>query len=501
MNKNHPEKLQRAINSIILSQPFYTTLLLNQKIINDDSRKTFSVDGKTLRYNSKFLESLTHDETVGVLIHELSHLARFHHTRGKNKDHKMWNEATDFAINNLLIQEGFVLPKCALLGKFPIGECAENIYRILEKEENDKKAEENKKNEEKNKDNDKNDGDKNDDKQDGNSPNDKGDDSQSDNDKKDDNDKSDDSKSSEQDPNNKDSEGDNSNDNESDDAESNDDDSKFGDEDSDVSNSDKSSDKESDNSQSGNGNGSDSNEDDKSEYEPSFGEVEQTPEKDIESEETKTEVMVAQAISQAKQRGKLPAYLERLSNEVPARVDWREQLSKFVMDASNSDYTMGRPNKRLMGTGFILPSLYNKVFGKILMIRDTSGSIGQAEADVFLAETKSILDVFEQNGQEPKMTIIDCDCEIQQVVEYEGQNSIPLKGGGGTNFDKPFILTKESTDYDFSDVCCAIYLTDGCGDLSPSSEPLFSVLWCLICHNPSFAESVPFGEVVSLLEF
>ena len=57
---------------------------------------------------------------------------------------------------------------------------------------------------------------------------------------------------------------------------------------------------------------------------------------------------------------------------------------------------MGKPNKRFLGTGFILPSLYNKTFGRIVMIRDTSGSIGQNEADKFLSETKAILDVYDK---------------------------------------------------------------------------------------------------------
>ena len=471
MQINHPLKLQRGINSLILNSPFYASVLLNQKIICDNSKPTFSVNGKTLKYNEKFLDSLTHDEIVGVLAHEVEHLARHHHLREKGRNHKEWNEACDYAINPLLVQAGFKLPKEALIDpSFPIGECAENIYRSIQQkkqEEQSKKEQEKKDKEEKDNAEKQNDPNGNPEPDDNGEPQ---EDSQSGksekNDKKDDKDENDNDESDNSDDS----------DNESDDSDSGDN----------EGNGNGNSDDESEN---GNGSGESEENDDNA---GGFGEVEQNDNKNLGEEEEKIEVIVQQAIQAAKTRGKLPAHLERLNNEVPPSVDWKEELAKFLNERASNDYSMAKPNKRFMNTGFIMPSLYSKVFGEVVMIRDTSGSIGQNEADKFMAETKSLLEVYEQNGQAPKLTIIDCDSEIHQIREYEGEDSIPLMGGGGTDFNKPFIHVNQS---DINPIC-AIYLTDGWGPVSIENMPNCPVIWCLICHNPSFVESVPFGECI-----
>ncbi len=49
---------------------------------------------------------LTHDELVFVYVHELLHVALFHHSRGLGRDHHLYNIAADFVINGWLVEMG-----------------------------------------------------------------------------------------------------------------------------------------------------------------------------------------------------------------------------------------------------------------------------------------------------------------------------------------------------------------------------------------------------------
>ena len=127
------KKLKDAVNSLILSNPLFAGILIQQKFVEDNSEgnPTFSVDGKTFAYNSSFADSLSFDECKAVCAHEAMHLALLHHVRMGKRDCENWNKATDFAINSELAKQGFKLPKDALLDAKFADKSAEDIYREL----------------------------------------------------------------------------------------------------------------------------------------------------------------------------------------------------------------------------------------------------------------------------------------------------------------------------------------------------------------------------------
>lgn len=135
-----PNKLQKAVNTLLFAHPFFAAMLLKQRIVEDANEKTFYVDGEKLGYNPQFLETLSHEETVGVLAHEILHLTSFHHCRMKGRDGARWNKACDYAINPILTASGFKLPKGALINSAYAGKSAEEIYRILPPEPKDNKG-------------------------------------------------------------------------------------------------------------------------------------------------------------------------------------------------------------------------------------------------------------------------------------------------------------------------------------------------------------------------
>lgn len=125
------EKIDKAQMILVMRQPFYASLLFDMEYIEDSSIETCCINGKVIWYNPDFIDSLTKHELVGVLAHEILHVAYLHHTRRGERNPYKWNVAADYAINSLLLDDGFVLPAGRLYNKLFEGMSAEQIYSIL----------------------------------------------------------------------------------------------------------------------------------------------------------------------------------------------------------------------------------------------------------------------------------------------------------------------------------------------------------------------------------
>jgi len=81
-------------------------------------------DDITLYWNPDFFASLSDQEVRGVLVHEFYHLIFQHLTSRIKKPAKMWNVATDLAINSIIVNNDskqYALPDGGLVpGKFPV---------------------------------------------------------------------------------------------------------------------------------------------------------------------------------------------------------------------------------------------------------------------------------------------------------------------------------------------------------------------------------------------
>jgi len=81
-------------------------------------------DDITLYWNPDFFRSLSDAEVRGVLLHEFYHLVFQHLTHRRKTPPKMWNIATDLAINSIIVScetKQHALPAGGLVpGKFPV---------------------------------------------------------------------------------------------------------------------------------------------------------------------------------------------------------------------------------------------------------------------------------------------------------------------------------------------------------------------------------------------
>ncbi|MCO5730110.1 VWA-like domain-containing protein [Rhizobium sp. SSA_523] len=137
---NVQDKILAAQTALLWDHPFFGVLMLQLKKVGatDDPRiDTMATDGRHLYYHEPFVMSLKKDELVFVLAHEVMHNALEHHIRRQHRKPGRWNKAADYAINGELSEcKVGKMPDCGLLEPRFTGLSAEEIYRILDDENN-----------------------------------------------------------------------------------------------------------------------------------------------------------------------------------------------------------------------------------------------------------------------------------------------------------------------------------------------------------------------------
>ena len=128
-------RIQKARTALLLDHPFFGSLLYRLKDRESRAVKTMATDGVSLLWNPEFVETLTAATLAGTLAHEVMHPALHHHLRRSGRDPRRWNVACDYAINPLLVDAGLALPEGVLLENRFRGMSAEQIYNLLESEE------------------------------------------------------------------------------------------------------------------------------------------------------------------------------------------------------------------------------------------------------------------------------------------------------------------------------------------------------------------------------
>jgi len=128
------DRIVKARSNLLISQPFFGTLALRLVLEKDTSIDTMSTDGTKILFNPDFVDQLDNDELMGVFAHEVLHCSNLHHLRMEGRDPIVWNEACDYAINRIILENGFKLPSGALVDAAFDGMSAEEIYAILPKD-------------------------------------------------------------------------------------------------------------------------------------------------------------------------------------------------------------------------------------------------------------------------------------------------------------------------------------------------------------------------------
>ena len=137
-------KIARAKTRLVLDKPFWGSLTLGLPFIKDDTIPTMATDGKCIRWNPSFVDSLTDKGLQFVIAHEVGH-AMLNHCipvktiDGQPTNTELQNIAMDYVINAYLVEDGMEMPKGGLYDPQYSGMTWLQVYRLLNRLESDKK--------------------------------------------------------------------------------------------------------------------------------------------------------------------------------------------------------------------------------------------------------------------------------------------------------------------------------------------------------------------------
>jgi predicted metal-dependent peptidase len=116
MRTAQQEKLVTARISLLLKKPFFGNMATRLVLEEKPEIGTAATDGRHLWYAPDFIDKLTPKQTEFLLAHEVLHVAFEHMLRRGDRNPQGWNVACDYAINQILVDEG--------VGETPTGENA-----------------------------------------------------------------------------------------------------------------------------------------------------------------------------------------------------------------------------------------------------------------------------------------------------------------------------------------------------------------------------------------
>ncbi len=446
-------KLTASRTRLILDKPFLGALVLRLPLIEAMGSwcATSATDARSIYYNARYIEPLSFSQVQFVLAHEALHCGLSHFARREYRDLNRWNLACDYAVNQLLVEDGLELPPGALHDETYKGLSAEEIYPLIEKDSDEETMDQHLY------------------------------DAQEDHGQ--------DNQPPQNEPNPDHNQQQNQQQNQTD-QNSNQSSEK-------ASQANQSADQEREAFDGSDFNQAQSNNHDKDSGSPiDKGRINHTAgvkppplsaqEKDRLN--TQWQQRLAGAVQQASAAGKLDGSVARLVERLlHSSVPWRNLLAHYMSGTSRTDYNLMRPSRRRGGQA-ILPSLHTEQINVCIAL-DTSGSIEQEEIAEFMAEVNAIKGLVNA-----RIILLACDSKLDDDGPWVYESWEPmeppksLKGKGGTDFNPVFDWIKSNA----ISPDLLIYFTDAVGRF-PSHAAHIETLWLV-----KGGAGVPWGQRVQL---
>jgi len=131
------EKIQKAKARLMLEHPYFGTVASSLKLERNDELLTFTSDGEKMRYNSEYLDRLSVTEVEFVMANGAMHSVLQHQHRTSGRTKWLWQTATDYVVNGMLVKNGMQPPEYANYEAKFDGMYAEEVYEILRAEMTD----------------------------------------------------------------------------------------------------------------------------------------------------------------------------------------------------------------------------------------------------------------------------------------------------------------------------------------------------------------------------
>lgn len=478
--KNYTLRMMQSRMRVICNNGFLGVLLTHMRMMIDEHLPTAATDGKFIYFGKEFLEDLTDREMDFVMMHEIMHVVLRHLERTGDRDHYLFNLASDIVINSSILENAGGDERAITLGKYgvamhlaPDGKegvkyTAEEVYEQLKKEQEKQQKKQG--------------GGKGQNSSGGNQGNGGSQDNSEDN-------SEDNSQGNSQD-NSQGSSQDNSQQNGSQKQE----------------NAGQAGSQKQQGSAGQNGAQKDGGKggvkpsrwhkggcaDESFDDHDRWGDGEIDP---IERDIWEKRILDAAVAAANRGCGNLPAGIERSIDALKnPQTDWRTLLQAFIQE-DICDYSFSPPDRRYDGGDFYLPDFNEKeeTVRNILFMIDTSGSISKQQLTAAYSEVKGAIDQF---GGVLKGYLGFFDAAVsapQPFSDEEEMKVITPKGGGGTSFQIIFDYVREEMKDE--PPACIIILTDGYAPFPEEKEAMeIPVLW--IINNEDV--SPPWGVVARI---
>jgi predicted metal-dependent peptidase len=171
-----------------------------------------------------------------------------------------------------------------------------------------------------------------------------------------------------------------------------------------------------------------------------------------------------------------------------AKLDWCLLLREWLTKNSRRGWDSPFNPAVHSSTGLVCAGRRTRSAGDIVLVLDTSGSIGALTYSKFLAQAQSILDDLKPD----RLILLSVSHVVCDAVILEPGDMVPdkLKGGGGTAFQPAFDWVDA---YDI-DPDVMVYLTDGLSRDRSSLRPVdYPLLW-ISTYTP--VKDYPIGDVI-----
>ncbi len=127
------KNIYRARVRMLQQQPFFGYLACELVPKEENTIPTMATDGRKIYYSRDYVKSLTEEQLMFAVAHEVQHLILDTIGRQGTRIPELWNVATDYTINLILKDSGFDLAPKVLVDEKYRGKTAEWIYRDIMK--------------------------------------------------------------------------------------------------------------------------------------------------------------------------------------------------------------------------------------------------------------------------------------------------------------------------------------------------------------------------------
>jgi len=128
------DKLTKAKAKLMLEHPYFGTIASSIPLEKNNEILTFTSDGLKMRYNSEYLDRLSVEEVEFVMANGAMHSVLKHHERLNGRTKWLWQTATDYVVNAMLVKNGMHLPEYAYFEEKFDGLYVEEVYEMLRAE-------------------------------------------------------------------------------------------------------------------------------------------------------------------------------------------------------------------------------------------------------------------------------------------------------------------------------------------------------------------------------